>query len=328
MPPGNPLGLNSDLTDLWDSPGEGENVEGCVARAFYEAYRATLDINPNPDFLAAITNTTPNLNWAGHDLTTARAFNDSNHTAAFEAADPLLDDFFIEFIGPNGFGLTNPNGLAQFSAPSGQVTGVTVSRGVMEPAALTRTSQLDLSQDSLDPVVNANQTAEIFAGLFYQCWLPEDKTAKAVYLGMLNYAHDWAHVHGNDNFYNIIRRIFWDNNMLLPLLQQRTVLAPMTIVYRLEDELENPISGSFTANVIQLVVPATDLVVPAHGNIIGPRPPGVNDTTITTNGVIDVQALNLHHLTRTVVIDINVRSLIPNAIAANHDVWVRGVFHH
>jgi len=318
IPPNNPAGRPPDWTDLWDKPGAGVMIEGCVSRAFFQAYIATHQINLYPQFIVTMWRVTDPAN-PGNERVHALAFNDSNGNGIQDPGEPGLRNVFLEFIGVNQFVSTDSTGEAIWYAPVTQVTGVRLAPAVVVPAALTHTSQLDTHQDWLKPLDYTGATAEIFSELFYKCWLDVEK-AEDVYFKMLKNAHVWGGAHGS-TIYETLRTIFWNNNMALPRVQDRTdpVLGR---VFQLEDWLSHPILGAFQAHVMQSTNPA-DLLA-WEGDIWGPF---VSDTTFPTGGQIDVSTLAIDPLlTRAVIVEINVRSVIPDANLARRDVWVRGVF--
>jgi len=313
----------SSLTSLWVlEPGGGESVEGCVARALFQAYKAVHDLTPIPQLEVAIT-TTP-VGATGDDITGVHAFVDANGNGVADGGEPDLSDHFLEYLGANEFRLTDQHGEASLQAPSGQVTGVSVGPARIIPAALTHTSQLDHEQAALwrlDPGL-APASAGIFAALFFDCWYPEVPKAHELYLRMLRRAHDVS-----PEFYDRIRRTFWDNNMVTPVVAM-TDPSPLgastpTSVYRLGDALSEPIAGTFPARVIQSGDLA-DLFGAANDTVNSIVPDQFLSTN--ANGEIPAASLAIDTSTLVVVIDINIRSLLPRADAEDHDVWVRGRF--
>lgn len=318
-------GQNADWTNLWDIPGEGTKIEGCIARAFFQIYRTTHDIHAHPNLIGTFPPASfPDPNHPGNLIFQSRAFDDAlTANGIFDPADPVLSNVFIDFIGANKFALTDSSGFASISSPRA-VTGVMVAQGVVVCAALTQTSRLDSMQVTLGPLVPSDPNAipDIFCGLFYQCWFPEFKQADEVYIRMLNYADDWGNA-PLPLFYETIRMIFWNNNMLLP----RVIDVPDSAlgrVFQLVDVLLNPVVGNMLqARVVQSMNPL-DYLNSGAGHIQGPLK---SDIQFFTNGVIDVSTLTLDPLIRIrVTVDINVRNLIPDANMAGRDVWVRGVF--
>jgi hypothetical protein len=243
------------------------------------------------------------------------AFVDENGNSVADPGEPNLSDYIVECLGADARGLTDGNGVVFFDVSPGQVTGAIVGPARIVPAALTHTSQLDTDQAALLPVLDPNSAPQcegVFAGLFFDCWYPEVTNAHDLYTRMLESAHEVS-----PDFYNRINRIFWDNNMVIPHV------ASTDSVYRLADALSRPVAGTFPARVIQ----SANLLDMTGGtnDLIGPTT--ATDTLNTNaNGEIPADSLDIDPNTMVLVVDINIRSLMPRADAAGFDVWVRGRF--
>lgn len=261
----------------------------------------------------------------------AVAFDDENQDGVHDATEPVLQNVTVEFldaVGGNVIGqsVTDASGVANLAAPA-----IAVAARILRsdnyaypcviPAALARTSNLDRTQANLRPLLpnEVPNAAGIFEALFYRCWFPRITQARDVYIRMLQNAQAI-----DENLFNGIRGTFWENNMLLPVVNIVDVnRAAGTLTVRLQDALGNPIRRQLAASIMISANP-DDVNPPAGVRILGPR--ATPDVTLTTdiNGEIINQPVNLNLPAAVVVVDINVQNLIQRATAAGSNVWVRG----
>jgi hypothetical protein len=319
------------------------NRNGFVTRRFgtggVRNVRIVFGFYPNGNLTRTVLPVSP----AVTEIVQGFFFDDENYNGLHNADEAPLRDIPVEFVTGGGAVVVSPNptdvnGMYSHiysynpSTPNDQIAAVRVNQPdqypypLVIPAALTQTSRLDSRQVNLRPVLPydiPNATGK-FYDLFYNCWIPPISYARELYERMLTYAHNF-----DQDFYHGIREIFWDNNMMLPEVQISLGDGENTFNVSIRDRItRNTIPGRFGVQFWMSANP-NDWYATTGSNldIQGPRVGVSVMATTENNGELTNQHIDINDRAAVLIIEVNVRDLIPRATATNHDVWIRGAWH-